>query len=97
MYHLVVDLIAAGIGAEVPKTVRETVAAVEALLAKRAYVPEDAFREVTVTQAEVAKELRLDKATVSRRVREARQRGYLENHETRKGRQAQLVLGDPAS
>jgi hypothetical protein len=49
--------------------------------------------EVSVT--EIAKFLKLDASTASRRVRDAVSRGYLANNETRKGRPARIALGDP--
>jgi predicted transcriptional regulator len=46
-----------------------------------------------VSVTEIAKFLELDTGTASRRVRDAVSRGYLANHETRKGRPAQHHLG----
>jgi len=60
---------------------KETVAAVEKLLLKVTGRDE-------VSVAEIAKELRLDTSAASRRVAEARSRGYLVNNETKKGRPA---------
>ena len=39
--------------------------------------------------------LALDKSATSRRVKDAADRGYLVNLETRRGRPARIVLGDP--
>ncbi len=88
-YRIVRELTAAFLaeGAEmsVPETVRETVLAVEELLASHP--------EVTVN--EVAGRLGLDKSAALRRVRNAIRRGFLVNQEDRKSRPAKLVMGDP--
>ena len=63
--------------ATIPLTVRETVAAV---------------RDGAATVAEVAAELKLDKSAAWRRVAIAERQGFIENQETRKGRQAQLFV-----
>jgi len=78
---LVADVFAEGIEATVPGTARETVDAVVAL------------KEVSL--GELAAKLSLDKSVTSRRLREATARGYLVNLETRRGRPARIVLGDP--
>jgi hypothetical protein len=84
--ELVADLVAEGVEATVPKNVRETVEAVKRLHA-------DASE--SVTNAAVARELKLDKSAASRRVRVALDGGYLKNLEDRKGRPARLEPGDP--
>jgi hypothetical protein len=84
--ELVADLIAEGIEATVPPTVRETVAVV-------ARLANSSNESVSVHQ--VAHELRLDKSATSRRVATAVQRGYLKNLEDRKGRPARLQIADP--
>jgi hypothetical protein len=81
--ELVADLFAEGVDATVKPETRETVAAVKAL----------GKDEVSVT--EIAKFLKLDTGTASRRVRDAVSRGYLANNETRKGRPARIAPGDP--
>ncbi len=48
-----------------------------------------------VSLVELMGELSLDRSAVSRRVALARDRGYLRNLETKKGKAARLVLGDP--
>jgi predicted ArsR family transcriptional regulator len=68
----------------VSNTVRETVDAVTALKKKG---------EVSLGQ--LTTKLGLDKSVVSRRLRQAIELGYLVNRETRRGRPARLVLGDP--
>ncbi len=50
---------------------------------------------VSAKQIEVAQYLSLDKSSASRRVTEAIEKGFLQNQETRQGRSARLVLGDP--
>jgi len=80
--ELVADLFAEGVDATVKIETRETVAAVKAL----------GKDEVSVT--EIAKFLKLDTGTASRRVRDAVLRGYLANNEIRKGRPARIALGD---
>ena len=84
---LIADLISEGIEATVPKTVRETVSAVERLL-------EDSEDDAIPTVA-VARELELDKSAALRRVRNAIDRGHLKNLEDRRGRPARLVLDEP--
>ncbi len=53
------------------------------------------YDDVSAKLIEVAQHLNLDKSTASRRVREAIEKGFLENRETRSGRPMRLVLGDP--
>jgi hypothetical protein len=89
VYELVADLIAAGVEASVPTTVRETVEAVAKLTA------EQAAHAKGVSGAAVAATLGLDKSVVSRRLRVAQERGYIENLEDRRGNRSSLILGDP--
>ena len=84
--ELVSGLIAEGVEATVPKTVRETVEAVENVI--------DEWDEDHATNRAVAEELEIDKAAASRRVRTAIGRGYLKNLEDRKGQPARLVLAE---
>jgi hypothetical protein len=84
--RIVADLIADGVGATVSKAIRETVAAVAALIASN---------PAGVSVTALAGALRVDKSAVSRRVDVAIKGGYLRNDEDRKGRPARLVLGDP--
>ena len=86
VHELIADLIGEGVEMSVPDTVRGTVAAVKELLKGKAYG--------SVTYTEVAKYLGLDKSTAKRRAYQAVKAGYLINDETRKGRTAQLILGD---
>lgn len=83
--ELIEDLIAEGVRASVPDTVRETVEAVRRLLGKD-------LNELT--NLDIAKELQLDESTASRRVRDAIARGFLENLEPNRGRPARIVLTD---
>jgi hypothetical protein len=89
VYGLVADLIAAGVEATVPDTVRETVEAVAELTAKQR------AHEQGVSVAQVGLALGLDKSTAWRRVQVAQQGRYVENLESRRGKLARLVLGDP--
>ena len=84
--ELVSGLIAEGVEATVPKTIRETVEAVDNVI--------DGWGEDHATNKAVAEELEIDKAAASRRVRTAIGRGYLKNLEDRKGRPARLVLAE---
>jgi uncharacterized membrane protein len=84
--ELVADLVAEGAEVAIKPEVRETVQAVAELLA-------DGRQEVK--QADIKKALKLDKSAVSRRVAAAIDAGVLRNLEDRKGRPAQLVLGEP--
>lgn len=85
--ELVADLVAEGVEATVPKTVRETVEAAKRLL-------EDSESE-PITTAAVAGELKLDKSAALRRVKTAIDRGHLKNLEDRRGRPARIILGEP--
>jgi hypothetical protein len=84
--ELVADLVSEGIEATVPETVQETVEAVRRLR-------EDSDDE-RVTVAELAKELKLDRSAVSRRVRSAKDRAYLRDLEDNPRKPSRLVLGD---
>jgi len=48
-----------------------------------------------VPSKQIEQRLQIDKATVSRRVKRARDRGFLVNLEEKKGRPMRLVVGDP--
>jgi hypothetical protein len=84
--ELVSGLIAEGVEATVPKTIRQTVEAVENVI--------DGWGKDYATNKAVAEELEIDKAAASRRIRSAIGRGYLENLEESRGRPARLVLGE---
>jgi len=84
--ELVARLFAEGIEATVPKTIRETVGAVE----------ESVERDVgEVSLAALAKEMKLDKSAVHHRVRKAIERGYLVNREEKRGMPARIAIADP--
>jgi hypothetical protein len=83
---LVSGLIAEGVEATVPKSVRQTVEAVEAVIG--------GGDEDHATNRAVAEQLEIDKAAASRRVRTAIGRGYVKNLEDRKGHPARLVIGE---
>jgi hypothetical protein len=83
---LVADLVSEGIEVTVPKTVRETVEAVKRL--------REASSGEPVTVVELARELKLDRSAVSRRVRNAKDRGYLRDLEENLRKPSRLVLGD---
>jgi hypothetical protein len=84
--ELVADLVSEGIEATVPATVRETVEAVKRLR-------EDSNGE-PVTVAGLARELKLDRSAASRRVKNAKDRGYLKDLEENRRKPSRLVLGD---
>lgn len=88
VYNLVADLVAYGTGQKVAATVRDTVAAVKALVG-------DAKDHPGVTVQELAKHLVRDKSAASRRAKAALRAGYLENKEPRKNAPYKLVLGQP--
>jgi hypothetical protein len=80
---LVDDLIADGVEATGRPRLRETVQVVAGI----------APGEVTIN--EIARQLKLDKSSASRRVGECISRGYLQNRETRPGQPARVMIGDP--
>lgn len=86
VYGLVLDIVSEGVEATVSKTVRATVVALEELSGEA---------QAPVSIARLAKALKLDKSVVSRRVRVAREAGYIVNLEEKKGKPARLVVGDP--
>jgi hypothetical protein len=84
--ELVADLVSEGIEATVPATVRETVEAVKRLREHGKGEP--------VTVVELAREHKLDRSAVSRRVRNAKDRGYLRDLEENQRKPSRLVPGD---
>jgi hypothetical protein len=84
--ELVANLVSEGIEVTVPTTVRETVEAVKRLR-------EDSKGE-PVTVVELARELKLDRSAVSRRVRNAKDRGYLRDLEDNPRKPSRLIPGD---
>jgi hypothetical protein len=89
--ELTADLFAEGVEATVSPATRETVEAVKKLVSGRLG---SNGTEPSVSVAQLAKHLELDKGSVSRRVKEARERDYLVNLETRRGKPMRLVIGD---
>lgn len=85
--ELVADLLAEGVDATVPKTLRQAVAAVMALTSDN--------QERPTNVVAVARKLALDKSAAWRRVRAAIGKGFIQNLEDRKGREAKLVCGAP--
>jgi hypothetical protein len=88
---LIEKLFAEGIEATVPKTIRETVEAVAVLGQRQSNTTTPA--EISLTA--LAKELKLDKGPTSHRVRKAIDRGFLVNHEEKRGKPARITIGDP--
>lgn len=82
--ELVADLISDGVGATVPKTVRETVEIVS---------EKDKGEGVTVKA--VSEHLKLDRSAAHRRIQSARDRGYLVNLEEKRGKPARYAVADP--
>jgi hypothetical protein len=82
---LVGDLIAEGVQSAVPPAVRETVESVATLQSGGE----------AVTALAVAKYLKLDKSSASRRLRDAGERGYVTNTEQRRGQPGRWVIADP--
>jgi hypothetical protein len=87
---LIAELFAEGIEATVKPEVRETVGAVMTLVKGNGVIGKD---EMSMT--EISKALGLDKSAASRRVNVAVSKGYLVNHEDRRGRPARIAMGDP--
>jgi hypothetical protein len=85
---LVADLVAEGIGATVPKTVRQTVETVRKLA-------EDGTCRAGVTVAAVVDALKIERSAATRRLHTARDRGFLMNLEDKRGKPARYDLGDP--
>lgn len=85
VYKLVSDTISSEVEASVPKTVRETVNAVENIISGNSE---------SVTLAELAEVMKIHKSTVQRRVARAIEQGYLINEEEKQGRPAKLIIGE---
>lgn len=87
--ELVVDLFSEGVESTVSPTIRQTVNAVTELR-------DETSMGDRIGVSTVAKHLKIDRSTASRRVAEAIERGYLKNQETtKKGKQFDLILDDP--
>ena len=85
VHGLVADVMSEGVQAAVSDTVRETVGAVAGLIGKDSD---------SVTVAQLAAALNIDKGAASRRQAVARELGYLINQEDKRGRPARLILGE---
>ena len=59
------------------------------------YLPKGSSRLCRRPCSELAAKLVLDKSVTGRRLRDATDRGHLVNLETRRGRPARIVVGDP--
>jgi hypothetical protein len=79
------DLIADAVGATVPKSVRETVEIVSELEATEDYA----------TVHAVASLLKIERPSAQRRLKTARDCGYVVNTEDKQGKPARYVTGDP--
>jgi len=89
VFPLIADIIQQQSGTAVSPTVRETVETVQKILDKtQTNVPPFA------TQVQLKERLKLDKASISRRVRTALEAGYLQNTEERPNKPFHLVLGE---
>jgi hypothetical protein len=84
---LLADSLAEGIEQAVSANVRETVHTVARIIGR------DRFKTASLTT--VAKAFKLDKGTVSRRIRAAIKQGYLKNLEERRGKEMKLRIGNP--
>lgn len=84
--QLVSEAIGSQVDATVQETVRQTVEAVTRINGKT---------RQPVCISELKKELNLDKSTISRRVKVALGREYLQNEEKHRGRPFRLIPGDP--
>jgi DNA-binding IclR family transcriptional regulator len=82
--YLVADIMAEGVGATVPETVRQIVEAVASIASKEG-----------VQLRPLADKLNLDKSNVSRRLARAADGGYVSNLEDKKGKPSRWVIGDP--
>jgi hypothetical protein len=86
VHDLVADLVSEGVRATVSKETRQTVEAVARLY-------EETGEWVTVAQ--LREELDLGNSATTRRTAVAREGGYLQNMEDRRGRPLKLKVGDP--
>ena len=85
---LLLDLLSAGVEATVPATVREVVEAVCDLQG-------EGDDPAGVSLHDLARVLKLDRASASRRAHAAADRGFLRNMETKRGRPARWITDDP--
>jgi DNA-binding Lrp family transcriptional regulator len=92
VYALIADTIQQQAGAGINPTMRETVETVKNLLVEQ---QPDPGPEPFINQTKLGERLRLDKASVSRRIRAASNAGYILNLEERRGKPYRLALGEP--
>jgi hypothetical protein len=90
VFPLIADIIQHQTGTAVSPTVRETVETVRKILDES-----QTNVQPFVTQVQLKERLKLDKASISRRVRTALEAGYLQNIEERPRKPFRLVLGEP--
>jgi hypothetical protein len=90
---LLYDVVAEGLEASVPETVRETVRVVEDLIDELGL--EDGDDEEGVTLNRIRERLRLDRSAAHRRVQTALKRGFVKNLEDKRGRPGKYALADP--
>ena len=89
---LIDDLIAEGIGATVPQTVRQTVEMVAAIANE---LDDRGESREYATVRDIADRLKIERSAAQRRLHTARDRGHLVNLEDRKGRPGRYATGDP--
>jgi hypothetical protein len=83
---LVSEVVSDGVGVTVSQTIRKTVDAIGEIIKGG---------KPSATLQQLATALGIDKSAASRRYGVAKNRGYLVNNENKKGKPAQIVLGDP--
>ena len=91
-HDLAAAIVAEAVGATVPASVRQTVEVVADRQQRAAAVPGAAFGGVKV--ADIAQALKIERSAAQRRVQTARDRGYLDNLEDKRGRPGRYALGD---
>ena len=89
--RLIFDILSEGVEATVSPVIRETVAAVNTIIIGTDLEP----GKPCATVVGLARVLKVDKSTASRRYAIAKKRGYLVNNEKVRGKSAQIVIGDP--
>jgi hypothetical protein len=93
VHALVADMISEGIESTVPRSVRETVEAVNDLVQHGD--TSGPLEDPGVTAAAIGRYLDLDKSAARRRALDAVERGYLQNLEARPHRPGRFVPGEP--
>jgi hypothetical protein len=90
VHGLTAAIVAEAAGATVPASVRETV---EVVAGRQQRAAPGEFGGVKIT--DIAGELKIERSAAQRRVQTARDRGYLDNLEDKRGRPGRYALGDP--